>query len=274
MATFDVLLLELAVDNFPWAWTKFELVSTAKEWNAAKQTAVLPTLLWGKLVDHYIDLNDTTMADLRLIKDSLDGENKLDARFLDCRKAVYGSLPTHRWKGRRFCSESEEAIQACIPCRQSTDVRDSSTMGCDRIATHPNTTSRKRLDAAMEIAQGVEYALNLKQGVLLATQRRSMWSGSWSMWEDLSTQLQQTLEQMAKWLKTLKTRLQSGDHGGSSRKRIRVPNCRNNSTCGRYIPDCDHRCCWKREDPGHLQRDCPKLNYDGLAQPVGSWPSN
>ena len=47
-------------------------------------------------------------------------------------------------------------------------------MGCDRIATHPNTTSRKRLDAAMEIAQGVEYALNLKQGVLLATQRRSM----------------------------------------------------------------------------------------------------
>ena len=71
MATFDVPLPELTVDNFSWAWTRFELVSTAKEWNAAKQTAILPTLLRGKLVDHYIDLDDATKADLQLVKTAL-----------------------------------------------------------------------------------------------------------------------------------------------------------------------------------------------------------
>ena len=44
---------------------------TAKEWNAAKQTAILPTLLRGKLVDHYIDLDDATKADLQLVKTAL-----------------------------------------------------------------------------------------------------------------------------------------------------------------------------------------------------------
>ena len=71
MATFDVPLPKLTVDNFSRAWTRFELVSTAKEWNAAKQTAILPTLLRSKLVDHYIDLDDVTKADLHLVKTAL-----------------------------------------------------------------------------------------------------------------------------------------------------------------------------------------------------------
>ena len=40
------------------------------------------------------------------------------------------------------------------------------------------------------------------------------------------------------------------------------------------MPDHDHRRCWKCGDPGHLQCDCPQLNYDRPVQPVGSWPSN
>ena len=68
MATFNVPLLKLTVDNFSRAWTRFELVSTAKEWNAAKQTAILPSLLRGKLVNHYIDLDDMIKADLHPMK--------------------------------------------------------------------------------------------------------------------------------------------------------------------------------------------------------------
>ena len=43
-------------------------MSTAKEWNATKQTAILPTLLRGKLVNHYIDLDDMIKADLHPMK--------------------------------------------------------------------------------------------------------------------------------------------------------------------------------------------------------------
>ena len=59
------------VEEFLRAWTRFELVSAAKEWNAEKQASILPTLLQGKLVDHYVDLDATTKADLKLLKAAL-----------------------------------------------------------------------------------------------------------------------------------------------------------------------------------------------------------
>ena len=44
MATFDLLLPEITVEEFPRAWTRFKLVSAAKEWNAEKQALILLTL--------------------------------------------------------------------------------------------------------------------------------------------------------------------------------------------------------------------------------------
>ena len=49
----DIPLPELTVESFQRAWTRFELVAKAKEWDSAKQLTVLPTLLRGKLVDRY-----------------------------------------------------------------------------------------------------------------------------------------------------------------------------------------------------------------------------
>ena len=62
MATFDLPLLEINVEEFPRAWSRFELVSAAKEWNTEKQALILPTLLGGKLVDYYVNLDATTKA--------------------------------------------------------------------------------------------------------------------------------------------------------------------------------------------------------------------
>ena len=47
------------------AWIRFELVAKAKELDAAKQLTVLPTLLRGKLLDHFVDSDDDTMSDLK-----------------------------------------------------------------------------------------------------------------------------------------------------------------------------------------------------------------
>lgn len=58
-------------EDFSRAWKRFELVATAKEWNAEKKVKVLPTLLRGKLVDIYITLDKDTKADLAEVKKTL-----------------------------------------------------------------------------------------------------------------------------------------------------------------------------------------------------------
>ena len=60
----DIPLPELNVENFKRAWIRFELVSKTKQWAAEKQLAVVPTLLRGKLVDHYMEFDADTRADL------------------------------------------------------------------------------------------------------------------------------------------------------------------------------------------------------------------
>ena len=56
---------------FSLAWTRFELVSTAKEWNTEKQVMILPTLLSGKLVDYYVELDEAIKASMKLLKTAL-----------------------------------------------------------------------------------------------------------------------------------------------------------------------------------------------------------
>ena len=50
----DLPLPEISTEEFHQAWTRFELVANAKEWNADKRKVVLPTLLRGKLVEYYM----------------------------------------------------------------------------------------------------------------------------------------------------------------------------------------------------------------------------
>ena len=71
MAQMKLPLPELVVEDFTRGWTCFEFVATAKEWNEAKQFTVIPTLLRGKLIDYYVELDDTTKADLKLLKAAL-----------------------------------------------------------------------------------------------------------------------------------------------------------------------------------------------------------
>ena len=72
MATpLDLPLPEITVDDFQRAWTSFELVAAAKEWNDDKQKVILPTLLRGKLVDIYMTLNGDTRGDLPALKKTL-----------------------------------------------------------------------------------------------------------------------------------------------------------------------------------------------------------
>ena len=67
----DLPLPELAVDNFSRAWTQFELVATAKQWDKARQWTILPTLLRGRLLDYYMELDTDQKGSLRALKTAL-----------------------------------------------------------------------------------------------------------------------------------------------------------------------------------------------------------
>ena len=58
-------------ESFIRAWTRFQLVAVAKEWEEEQQLTILPTLLRGKLVDYYVELPDEAKASLQRLKDSL-----------------------------------------------------------------------------------------------------------------------------------------------------------------------------------------------------------
>ena len=67
----DLQLPELTTDDFHRAWTRFELVAAAKEWNEAKRLTIVPTLLRGKLIDYYTEFDDATKTNLAALKKAL-----------------------------------------------------------------------------------------------------------------------------------------------------------------------------------------------------------
>ena len=67
----DLQLPELTTDNIHRAWTHFELVAAAKEWNEAKRLTIVPTLLRGKLIDYYTEFDEATKTNLAALKQAL-----------------------------------------------------------------------------------------------------------------------------------------------------------------------------------------------------------
>ena len=70
MGQMELQLPELMIEDFQKAWTRFKLVSAAK-WNAEKQLTILPTLLWGKLIDFYTEFDEATKSSLSSLKKAL-----------------------------------------------------------------------------------------------------------------------------------------------------------------------------------------------------------
>ena len=71
MAQLELPLPELLVEDFHQGWMHFEFVAVAKEWDAVKQLAVIPTLLRGKLIDYYVELSNKTKSNLGRLKAAL-----------------------------------------------------------------------------------------------------------------------------------------------------------------------------------------------------------
>ena len=68
VAQLDLPLSEITVEDFKRAWTRFELVADAKDWNENKQKDILPMLLCRKLVDIYLTIDEETRGNLQHLK--------------------------------------------------------------------------------------------------------------------------------------------------------------------------------------------------------------
>ena len=270
-STLDIPLPEITVEDFSRAWTRFELVSTAKAWEADRQAAILPTLLHGKLVDYYVDLDTATRNDLKKLKTTLMEKAGLAQDPLTAGKLFMTRSHRPAEKVTDFVSDLKKLFKRAFPDEDLSSgilLQRFMTGLAPRISQQVLLQGKPTsLEKAIESAEAIEYAFNFEQkSIEPATQTDQVNTVGKPDDPKLVAQLQQTLEQMTKRLESLETKLQSNRNSNSPRNfRRRGTNDRSQGK------NQDRRSCWSCGELGHLQRDCP-LNYYGPAQPVMGWP--
>ena len=272
----EIPLPEITEDNFTRAWTRFELVSAAKQWEADKQAKILPTLLRGKLVDHYVDFDEDTKKDLKKLKKTLMERAGLAQDPLTSGKLFMARSQRQAEKVADFVTDLKKLFKRAFP---DEDIVTSGVL-LQRFMTGlaPQISQQvllqgkpATLEKAIESAKAIEYAFNFEQKSIEPAAAQTDRINTVGKPEDpkLVAQLQQTLEQMTKRLESLETKLQpAADRNSNSPRNFRRRRGPSDYSQGRNQ---DRRSCWSCGEVGHLQRDCP-LNYYGPAQPVMGWP--
>ena len=264
MAQFELPLPEVTIEDFSRAWKRFELVATAKEWNPEKRAKVLPTLLRGRLVDIYIDLDDDTKADLAEVKKALMKKAGLIKDPLVAEKEFMVHSQVQGETVERFAEELSRLFSQAYPTeapisdillqRFLTGILPS--IGRQLLLRGKPTT----LKQAIKDASDIEYALSFESSpesrkeINVVTQKQGL--------TELQ-KLQETLEKVSKRLETLELNL--------SKQKDNAPS-RGNRRSGRQTQQNFRQACWHCGEIGHFQHNCP-LNYNGPVRPVGSWPS-
>lgn len=275
----DIPLPELTVENFKRAWTRFELVAKAKEWNAAKQLIVLPTLLRGKLVDYYTEFDDDTKGDIGKIRLALA---KATGRVEDPLVAARTFVSRDQGPEERvedFANDLKRLFKLAYP---SEDAKSSVLLqrfltGL-RAAISQQLLLRKKPEDLAEAIEGaiqVEYALtfdggrpqNPKEVNLVQTSPKPSPKPLPS--EEQLIKLQEAIGDMTKRMEALESTLTAGRTANrtdsSSTSLTPMGSTRRNNRNRRPI------ICFLCNQEGHIRRNCP-LNYAGPAQMAGSWP--
>jgi len=262
MAQLELPLSELVAEDFKRSWTCFEFVASAKEWDDAKQLTVIPALLRGKLIDYYVDFDNATKGDLKLLRAALE---ERAGKKEDPLAASRSFNQRSQGQGERvsdFASSLKQLFKSAFPTEAMT-----SSVLLQRFLTglRPDISRQLLLHskpttftAAVKDATAVEYALEFG-GVedsihaIKPTQPTPELPNA--------TVLHQKLDALTKRLESLEVTIgksQAPTRPGYGRDR-------GNRRDRRIGP------CYNCGEEGHLRRNCP-LNFYGPAPKVDdSW---
>ena len=95
-------------------------MSSAKAWEADKQAAILPTLLRGKLVDHYVDLDTAIRKDLKKLKTALMEKTGLAQDPLTAGKLFMTRSHRPAEKVADFMSDLKKLFKRAFPNKELT----------------------------------------------------------------------------------------------------------------------------------------------------------
>ena len=279
----DIPLPELTTDDFKRGWTRFELVAKAKEWDAAKQLTVLPTLLRGKLLDRFVDFDEETKGDLAKLKSALEKAVGRADDPLAAAKAFVSRDQQPNERAEDFAIALKKLFKEAYPSEVVT-----SSVLLQRFMTglRPAVSQQlllrgtpKELSEAIEGATAVEYALNFDTSNVLQPAVHALHQPCAAPEKETSEPkhqldaLQNSFDEMIKRMEALETALKARTSGS-----------RNSSSSGEFShsemrPGNNSRrvsrrtvTCYFCGENGHIQRNCPALNFSGPARMAGSWP--
>ena len=162
---------EITTSDFTRAWSRFELVATEKEWDAAKQLSYLPTLLRGKLIDIYLELDDASKTDMKTLKAALSEKAGLTKDSLSAAKAFMERTQGPDEKVADYASQlkkllqqghpDEDLISKVLLQRFITGLRAPVSQQLLLKNSKPGS-----LDQALKLAGEVEFALNFEKHAL------------------------------------------------------------------------------------------------------------
>ena len=118
----NIPLPDITCEDFESSWIRFELVAAAKEWSQEKQALILPTLLRGKLVECYVELEADTKKAVNYVKEELVKRLRLcrEPLQLEAGKLFMTRSQLERERVTEFAMQLKKLFKQAYPEEDST----------------------------------------------------------------------------------------------------------------------------------------------------------